>query len=191
MSTQDQKKAWFVEGLRLLPDKIKAIELHHTSSLLASRRCLEKSAGDIMASSALYRKHPDAVAWKTYQNEIVAELDAVVRVGGEFAVDLHSCRKLSIALSQGFYQDDSPLILDAIAEVCAAVDKLNSDVVDSDPWVYVKVKDANVSRMTVNRHSSDDSKDYIRKTDTDGIYQIRQSQLHKYLSPSMAKQYST
>ena len=117
MSTQDQKKAWFVEGLRLLPDKIKAIELHHTSSLLASRRCLEKADGDIIASSSSYRNHPDVKAWRAYRDDIVTELDAAVRIGGEFGTSLRSCRKLSIALSQGFYRDESQLILDAISEV--------------------------------------------------------------------------
>jgi hypothetical protein len=152
VSEQDRKKAWFVEGLRLLPDKIRLIEMHHTSSLLASRRCREKATGDFMADAAAYRNHPDVIAWKTYQDDIVTELDAAVRVGGEFAVDLHSCRKLSIALSQGFYQDDSTFILDAITEVCAVADKLSIGA-PSDGWVLVKVEDMkSAARQKAWRH---------------------------------------
>ena len=91
MSTQERKKAWFVEGLRLLPKKIKSIQIYHLDYVEAVRSCREKATGDILAYLAEYQKNPDFIAWKTYQNEIVTE----------------------------------------ITEVCAAVDKLNSDVVDS------------------------------------------------------------
>ncbi len=60
-----------------------------------------------------------------------------------------------------------------------------------DPWVFVKLKDCNVPRQNIYRHSRDESKDYIRKTETDGIYEIRQSQLHQYLTPSMVRHYLT
>lgn len=60
---------------------------------------------------------------------------------------------------------------------------------EQDPWVFVKLKDCNVSRQKIHRHSRDESRDYIRKTETDGIYEIRQSQLHQYLTPSMVRQY--
>ena len=122
-------KAWFVEGLRLLPVKLRDIQSYHLGSVLASRSC---RTGDLLADAAEYRKHPDAIAWKAYQNEIVQELDAAVRLSIEFAVDLPSCRKLSIALAQGFYEDGSPLILDAITEVCSVADKLSIGI-DTDP----------------------------------------------------------
>ncbi|HUP78770.1 MAG TPA: hypothetical protein VM260_09460 [Pirellula sp.] len=57
-----------------------------------------------------------------------------------------------------------------------------------DPWIFVKVAYA-ISRQKVWKHSRDTSRDYIRKTETDGIYQIRQSQLHQYLTPSMVRQH--
>ena len=135
---RDRKKAWFVEGLRLLPDKLMGIQSYHLSSILASRRCREKAAGDLVVFSMHYRKHPDAIAWKKYKSDIVAELDAAVRIGGEFAVDLHSCLNLSIALSQGFYLDDCPLILDAITEVVALAGKLER--INTDPKMEHAIK---------------------------------------------------
>ena len=122
MSTQDRKKAWFVDGLRLLPDKIKAIEYQYLLSVNATRK-IHKGVFSIEAAKER-RNDPDVIAWNTYRDDIVAELDATVRVGNEFIVDLPACRKLSIALSQGFYRDDSTFILDAIAEVAAATDKI-------------------------------------------------------------------
>ena len=133
MSTQERKKAWFVEGLRLLPDKIRLIEMQHGSSLLASRRCLEKADGDIMASSSSYRNHPDVKAWHAYRDDIVTELDAAVRIGGEFGTSLRSCRKLSIALSQGFYRDESQLILDAISEVTEVTEMMETLDCENEP----------------------------------------------------------
>lgn len=144
MSPQDRKKAWFVEGVHLLPDKIKAIEQHYLISLLASRCPGVKAAGDLKTASESRRNHrmgeyvpgvsderTDVEVWEAYRADIVSELDAAVKIGSEFAVDLAACRKLSIALSQGFYRDDSPLILDAIAEVVSLAGKLER--MNTDP----------------------------------------------------------
>jgi len=57
-----------------------------------------------------------------------------------------------------------------------------------DPWVFVKLSDA-TSRQKVWNHSKDESKDHIRKTENKGFYEIRQSQLHQYLTPSIVKKY--
>ncbi|MFN9415365.1 MAG: hypothetical protein ACK57V_23750, partial [Pirellula sp.] len=132
-------------------------------------------------------EHRDVKFWRQFKDDIVVELNTAVRIGLQhFESDLASCRKLSIELSQGFYKEGSPLIFESITEVTALADKLEY-CLSEDPWISVKVGDTE-SRQTTWRHANE-KRDYIRKGSSDGIYEIRKSRLHEYLSPSMLKEY--
>jgi hypothetical protein len=56
-----------------------------------------------------------------------------------------------------------------------------------DPWVLVELQDIKVDKVTVGRHVK--RFDYIRKSEHDGVYAIRKSKLHLYLTPPMVREY--
>ena len=130
------------------------------------------------------------VALDKYNTELRADLLEAARLGSsERKIDLPAIRKLAVALEGGFDMPDPiQFVFDAMVEIDRLLEAEREPI--EDPWVFVKQTNA-ISRQKVWSHAKDESRDYIRKTDTDGIYEIRQSQLHKYLTPSMVRQYLT
>jgi hypothetical protein len=122
-------------------------------------------------------------AMRGYKENLRDELRGAIMLGSEHGIELVSCRKLSVALDSG--NDPIPFVFDAVVELEQLIEKLLGN---DDPWINVKVLDT-ISRQTTWRHSEDKSRDYIRKGSSDGIYEIRQSRLHEYLTPPMVREY--
>ncbi|AMV31581.1 hypothetical protein VN12_05640 [Pirellula sp. SH-Sr6A] len=113
-------QSWFVEGLRKLAGSIKEIEYYQTGSEYAIWQAMNQAGNPLAA-----KDHPDVKAWRQFKEDIVVELNAVVKIGlQQYGADLACCRKLSVELSQGFYKDGSSTTFDAIVEVVALADKL-------------------------------------------------------------------
>ena len=91
-------KTQYIEGLRRLATNIKLIESYHTYSVWAGRHAMNEGRSFFEA-----KDHPDVKAWRQFKDDIVAELNAAIKIGlQDYESDLASCRKLSIELSQGF-----------------------------------------------------------------------------------------
>ena len=111
----------FAEGLRRLSDNLSRIEhIDFEASLIRSKI----ASGEIDFESALHT--PEVLAWKQFHDDIVLELNAVVAIGQEQSIELPNCRKLSIALAQGYYDERSRLTLESIAELNSAFCKLKA-----------------------------------------------------------------
>ncbi len=111
----------FVEGLRRLSDNLPRIEnVDFEASLVRSKI----ASGEIDFKSAL--RTQGVLAWKQFRDDIVIELNAAVAIGQEQSIELPNCRKLSIALAQGYYNERSRLTLESIAELDSCVCKLEA-----------------------------------------------------------------
>ena len=118
-------------------------------------------------------------AWHEYNQELRADLIEAARLGTKHGMDLPAIRNLAVALEGGFDMPKSiQFVFDAKVEIERLIEAVQSPI--DDPWVFVRVKDCTLHRQTVWNHSCDESRDYIRKTDKDGIYQIRQNQLYQH-----------
>ncbi len=119
-------KARFIEGLRLLQDSVRQIDYFDTSAAVWRKKLVD---GEIDFESL--REVHEIKDWSRYKKDLAVELDALVRIAAsEYATELSNCRKLSIALSQGFYKQGSPLVLDSITEVHALHSRLADESID-------------------------------------------------------------
>jgi hypothetical protein len=110
-------KTKYIEGLRRLAESIKSIEYYHTLSVYAGRHAMNsgRSFLDVV-------DHPDVKAWRQFKDDIVAELNAAIKIGLQYQCELPHCRKLAVELSQGYKEGLS--LVDAMTEVCLEADKL-------------------------------------------------------------------
>lgn len=58
----------------------------------------------------------------------------------------------------------------------------------NDQWIKVKAIDA-ISRQKLWRHATDGKHDYVRNSNVEGIYEIKESHLIEYFTPSVVRQY--
>lgn len=117
----DDKKQWFREGVENLIRNIKSIDYHRNEFLFAVREAMKEGRGPRDTLTL-----PERTEWNQFRDDICAELKAAVRIASEdFNSELLNCRKLAIALSEGFYQDGSPLIFECIVELSAFADQLS------------------------------------------------------------------
>lgn len=131
-SAMSDRKQWFCEGLNRLIESVKTIDYHRLNSLYAS-----KGAG---LDVAHLKSIPERVTWSRFRQEVCDELNAVVKIAREeHKADLASCRKLSISLTEGFYQDGSPLIFETIVELVSLYDQLA--VADKSDLTSLKLED--------------------------------------------------
>jgi hypothetical protein len=172
------KRTEFVGGLRRLATNIKSIEYYHTAFVWAGRHAMNegRSFFDVV-------DHPDVKAWRQFKDDIVAELDAAVKIGLQYQCDLLHCQKLAVDLSQGY--KEGLLLVEAITEATLLANRL--EFCDDDPWVKVELKDIKINRSTVGRHI--EKHDHIKSDEADGYYQIRRSKLYMYLTPPMVRFY--
>lgn len=117
----DDKKQWFREGVENLIRNIKSIDYHRNEFLFAVREAMKEGRGPRDTLTL-----PERIEWNQFRDDICAELKAAVRIAADdFNSELLNCRKLEIALSDGFYHDGSPLIFECIVELSALADQLS------------------------------------------------------------------
>lgn len=117
-----------------------------------------------------------------YRDGLRDDLRGVIVLGDEHGIELNVCRKLSVALDSG--NDPIPFVFDAVVELERLIERLLGQ---NDPWIKVELKDIKINRSTVGRHIQ--KFDHIKSDEVDGYYQIRQSKLYLYLTPTMERLY--
>jgi hypothetical protein len=127
-----------------------------------------------------------------YHQLLQGDIEEAVKIGIAMNRSMENCGCLFEFLN-GTERPPIEFILRARSEInslAIAVRNLANDEqsIDNDPWVSVRVGDTE-SRQTTWRHACDEEKDFIRTGSKDGIYDIRKSRLHEYLSPSMLREY--
>lgn len=120
-----QKKQFFVDGLSLLADNIKLIDYHQVTSRYAIQQ--SKVAAPVYSE---LKQIPEYMEWREFRSALVDELRAAVSMGRDYDIELRSCSRLGIALCDGFFQEQSPLVFDAIVEIREAIDTLAETLCD-------------------------------------------------------------